>query len=471
MSFNIRIVSTYPPRRCGVGTFSRDLATALGSFTGEVGSVRVAAIDNGNGPYTIPVDLTIEQYKPESWRRTASIILTRAHEGTSPTVVLLQHEYGLDPDEKGNTRKGNNFVDMARMFQHGGLITLAYLHTVPKNPNDHQRRIIQDLAKYSDSLIVTTRSAIDILASDAYQIDSRKIKHIDHGIRMHNPSQRDRLSIKKEYGLEGMLLITTLGLHSPRKGIQFSIRAYTRFLNESCTEEQRENLVYLIAGECHPELRRAKEYQVMIDKTLTESYLRWCEAKELGSIDFRKHDIAFLDRFLDENTFLKLHTATNMMILPYLDVEQISSGILADTFGSGRVAITTKFMYALELINPKNPNQKGIIIDPHARGILVDPGESSVDQIAQGIDYLVFNREERLEMENRARIRGHEMRWDNSAWRLVQHLEFLREEREMVTGRGRVFKRKKKDSIYEQKNSQLLNKEQLKNCQKGMNPQ
>ncbi len=387
MAFNIRIVSTYPPRRCGVGTFSRDLATALGSFTGEIGSVRVAAIDNGNGPYAIPVDLTIEQYKPESWRRTASIILTRAHEGTNPTVVLLQHEYGLDPDKKGNTFKGNNFVNMARMFQHGGLITLAYLHTVPKSPNDHQRRIIQDLAKYSDSLIVTTRNAIDILASGTYGIDSRKIKHIDHGIRMHNPSQRDRLAIKKEYGLEDILLIATLGLHAPRKGIQFSIRAYARFLKESCTEEQRDNLVYLIVGQCHPELTRAEEYQAMINKTLRESKLRWCGVTEPGSIDFRKHDIVFLDRFLDENTFIKLYTATNVMILPYLHMEQISSGILADTLGSGRVAITTKFMYALELINPRNPDQKGVIIDPHARGILVDPGEPSVDQIAQGIDY------------------------------------------------------------------------------------
>jgi len=458
MAFDIRIVSTYPPKKCGIGTFSRDLATALGNFIREVGSVRVAAIDNGDGPYTIPIDLTIEQYNPKSWNRAASIILTRAHEVTNPTVVLLQHEYGLDPDEEGNTHKGSNFVNMARIFQHGGLMTLVYLHTVLGSPNDHQKRIIQDLAKYSDSLIVTTRSAIDILTSGTYGIDSRKIKHIDHGIRMRNSSQRDRLAIKKEYGLEGMLLITTLGLHSAWKGIEFSIQAYTRFLNESCTEKQRDNIVYLIAGQCHPD-RRAKEYQTVINKTMTESKLRWYKAKELSGIDFKKYDIVFLDRFLDEKTFLKLYTTTNMMILPYLDMNQISSGILADTFGSGRVAITTKFMYALELINPRNPNQKGIIIDPHARNILVDPGEPSVDQIAQGIDYLVFNREERLEMENRARIRGHEMRWDNSAWRLIQHLEFLRETIEKVTGRGRLFKREKKGSIYEKKNSQLLNKE------------
>ena len=58
MPYNIRIVSTYPPRRCGIGTFSRDLATALAHFTAEVGHIRVAAIDSHHGPYGIPVDLS-----------------------------------------------------------------------------------------------------------------------------------------------------------------------------------------------------------------------------------------------------------------------------------------------------------------------------------------------------------------------------------------------------------------------------
>ena len=61
MPYNIRIVSTYPPRRCGIGTFSRDLASALEHFAGEVGHIRVAAIDKKNEPYSIPVDLVIDQ--------------------------------------------------------------------------------------------------------------------------------------------------------------------------------------------------------------------------------------------------------------------------------------------------------------------------------------------------------------------------------------------------------------------------
>ncbi|MDH4238736.1 MAG: hypothetical protein OEW48_04165 [Phycisphaerae bacterium] len=95
MPYNIRIVSTYPPRTCGIGTFSRDLANTLEHFTGEVGNLRIAAIDNDNGPYNIPVDLTIDQYNPESWRCAIRDIIARSNESPNPTVVLLQHEYGL----------------------------------------------------------------------------------------------------------------------------------------------------------------------------------------------------------------------------------------------------------------------------------------------------------------------------------------------------------------------------------------
>ena len=42
--YNIRIVSTYPPRRCGIGTFSRDLATTLEHFTAEVGNIDVSFV-------------------------------------------------------------------------------------------------------------------------------------------------------------------------------------------------------------------------------------------------------------------------------------------------------------------------------------------------------------------------------------------------------------------------------------------
>ena len=449
MPYNIRIVSTYPPRRCGIGTFSRDLATALEHFTAEVGHIRVAAIDNGSGRYDIPVDLRIDQYNPVSWKDGMTHIITRAKESSNPTIVLLQHEYGLDPDDNGEDGQGTNFVQMARFFRENGLNTLVYLHTVLDEPDPHEKKVLQDLAESSDALIVTTESAIHILESPAYGIAHAKLKHIDHGIRMQNRSQYDRLEMKRKYGLENRFLVTTLGLLSPDKGIQYSIRAYGKFLADSCTKAQRKSVVYLIAGQCHPDFVTAdggepyREYQALLAQALEDSKLTWCKTRDLNDVDVSRYDVVFLDAFLDETTFVELYAATNAMILPYLNMHQISSGILADTLGSGRVAIATKFMYARELIHSNKRCPEGLIIGRYARGILVDAGEPSVEQIALALDYVIFNQEKRLMMEKQAQQRGYQMRWDNSAWALLQYIDFVREQNQIVTGRGIKFNREK----------------------------
>ena len=375
--------------------------------------------------------------------------MSRANESPNPTVVLLQHEYGLDPDEKGNDGEGTNFVDMAEAFTSKGLATLVYLHTVLDEPNPHQKKTLQELAKHSDGLIVTTESAIQMLESDLYGIEHEKLKHIDHGIRMQHPSHYDRLAIKEQYGLKHHFLITTLGLLSPDKGIQYGIRAFGSFLKESCTEEQRKDIIYLIAGLYHPGFVKAnggknyEEYQAILKNALEESGLKWCKTKELTGIDYDSFDVIFLDTFLDESALLKLYGATNVMLLPYLNMQQISSGVLADTVGAGRVAVTTKFRYALELIHSNKRCPSGMVVGRHARGILVDPGEPSVEQIAEALDYLVFNQDKRLMMEKQAHQRGYQMSWYNSAWALLQHIEFINEQKEVVTGRGVKFRREK----------------------------
>ncbi|MFC1761951.1 hypothetical protein ACFL6U_07695 [Planctomycetota bacterium] len=449
MSDNIRLVTTYPPRKCGVGTFSRDLATALAHFTAEVGHIRVAAIDNGHGPYDIPVDLVIDQYDPVSWRNAITHICTRADESKNRTIVLLQHEYGLDPAEDGTPARGHHYVDMARAFRAKGLTVLVYLHTVLEDPDAHQKRILQDLATESDGLIVTTESAIDILESEVYRIPHLKLKHIDHGIRMQQRTHFDRLAIKRDYGLENHFLVTTLGLLSPAKGVQYGIRAYGRFVRSACTEVQRWRMVYLIAGQCHPEFVKAdggrpyRQYMQELNAALDESGLTWCCVQDLKEVDYEGHDVVLYEGFLDEATLLRLYAATNVMVLPYLNMQQISSGILADTLGSGRVAIATKFMYARELLHSNKHVPEGVYIGRYGRGILVDPGEPSIEQIAKALDHLVFNDDKRLMMEKQAHQRGYQMRWNNSAWALLQYIGFVQDLNDIVTGRSVKFSRER----------------------------
>lgn len=222
-------------------------------------------------------------------------------------------------------------------------------------------------------------------------------------------------------------------------------------------------MVYLIAGQPHPDFVKAdggkpyREFQAQISQALEDSGLRWCKVKELGTTNFDEYDVVFLDTFLNENALMKFYGATNVMLLPYLDMQQISSGILADTLGSGRVAVATKFRYALELIHSNKRCPEGLVVGRHARGILVDPGEPSVEQMARALDELVFNQKNRLLMEKQAHQRGYQMRWYNSAWALLQYIDFIREEKDIVTGRGAKFTREKPSIFQKVKTAEFGN--------------
>jgi hypothetical protein len=78
----------------------------------------------------------------------------------------------------------------------------------------------------------------------------------------------------------------------------------------------------------------------------------------------------------------------------------------------------------------------------------VDSGEPGVEQIAASLDYLVFDTPKRLLMEKQAHQRGYQMSWQNTAWGLLQHIEFLSEENRIQTGRGPKFNREK-SSMYQ----------------------
>ena len=438
----MRVISSSIPEICGIATHSQDLITALG-HSREIDSIRLAAIDRSNGKnvYHFPVDLLINQYDENSWYQAAGAILERAHARPTPTVMLLQHEYGLS----GKNALGNDYQNMARIFKEGGKnsVTVVNLHTVVRNPNEHQKKVIQELSDFVDGIVVPTLSAIEILSSEPYKINPSKLKHIDHGIRIHDLSSINPDEVRAKYHLEGKLIVGTLGLKSTGKGIEFGIEAYGRMINKffSETSEERKKIVYLIAGQYHPGFvaDSPKEYaetEKRIQDIIKKEKLKTIKTKNLEKLtreDINNNDVIIYDSHLGEQDLRDFYTAIDIVLLPYRNKEQISSGILADAVGSGKPVIATKFAHAKELLCPGDHIKKGITgNNPDSRGIQVDllgkyENRPSVNQLAKALEYLVFNEKARSQIGKNARSRGHEMNWENVTRGLIQYFSLLLE--------------------------------------------
>jgi len=195
-------VSTYPPRRCGIATFTHDLTAA------SSGREVVALVNPERGsPYPIEVHHRIRQDERSDYLRTARD-LTRCVD-----VVSIQHEYGIWGGEDGDF-----VLDFVRELQ---VPAVATLHTVLRSPTDHQRAVLKDLIGLVDATVVMSDSAADLLRS-AYGVRSR-VDVIPHGVP--DVPLMDPATIKPALGMEERDIILTFGLLGPGKGYELAIDA------------------------------------------------------------------------------------------------------------------------------------------------------------------------------------------------------------------------------------------------------
>jgi glycosyltransferase involved in cell wall biosynthesis len=447
---DLRVISTYDIQ-CGIAKFSENFNKSFNDFTGEIGARRVASIDSEKTNHSTPVDLIIEKYNPISWRRNTSLMKSKGYETGVPTVFSLQHEFGLDPGDNGEPALGDNYVKIAKSIQeenYNNFTVITTLHTITKNPTKHQLSVLQDLGLHSDMMVVQTKTGMILMKSKPYNIEPSKLRRIDHGIRTQDPSSIDRQMLKKEYGLEKILLLTTLGLKSPNKGIHTALEGYGEFINNNLTKSQKRDMVYLIAGKYHDNFIKEENgnlyraYNNKINGILESQKIKNKTIKHLSQlrdINPQTNNVIFLDKFLDEDEFNKVNAMSNGSLMPYTNLEQISSGILADTVGSGRVAITTKYPHAIDLLEPSKFKEKGIILDEQAKGLLIDP--ENPEHVCKAIDYLVFEEKTRLLMEKRAFLSGQMRSWHNTAAQFVSMINSIEKQKVKQTGRGTKFQR------------------------------
>src|SRR6266436_4010491 len=133
------------------------------------------------------------------------------------------------------------------------------LHTVLREPNADQHRVLGQVAELSARLIVMSERARTFL-HDVYHVPDARIDLIAHGI----PDMPfvDPNFYKDQFGVEGKMVLLTFGLLSPNKGIENVLNALPEILAEF------PNVVYIVLGATHPnELREHGEaYRLSLER-------------------------------------------------------------------------------------------------------------------------------------------------------------------------------------------------------------
>ena len=313
---SIGFVSTYPPRRCGIASFTSDLRAATGDH-------EVIALE-GNGPdldYPAEVHHRIRRDVRADYRQVARRL------GACVDVASIQHEYGIWGGDDGEA-----VLDIP---------AVSTLHTVLRRPTSRQRRILADLSHASAATVVMSRAAAALLTHE-YGVDPSRIDVIGHGVPDLPLVPSD--TIKPSLGLAGRKVILSFGLLGPGKGYELALEALPAVVAD------HPDALYVILGATHPELVRneGERYRASLAR----------RARELGVAD----NVRFVDRFVEPEELVRWLESADIFVTPYPNLDQIVSGTLSYAMGAGRAIVSTPYVYAAELL----ADGRGVLVAPNA---------------------------------------------------------------------------------------------------------
>ncbi len=316
----IGMVSTYPPKLCGLATFAAALDDELRRNGHQVDVVR---IDDGDDLPSVgrPVVAELVNGVPTTIRRAAMLL-------SQCDVVIVQHEYGIYGGADGD--------EVLALLDAIKVPTIVVLHTVPEVPSAHQRSVLVAVCRAADSIVVMSDAAKRRLVT--YRVDGSKVATIPHGATVPAPRPDDPAGLDR-----GRAHLLTWGLLGPGKGIEHVIDALS--LLGDLPHRPR----YTVAGVTHP-----KVFQNSGD-AYRHSLMQRAWARGVAGF------VTFDDTYRDVATLAQFVRAASVVVLPYDSREQVTSGVLVDAIAAGRPVIATAFPHAVEMLS----SGAGIVV-PHA---------------------------------------------------------------------------------------------------------
>src|SRR5258708_7157447 len=138
----IAFVGDHLPRKCGIATFTSDLLAAFASAHPQSQCLAVSVNDRPGGyEYPDVVRFEIEEQDLSSYLRAADFLNI-----SNVDVVCLQHEFGIF-----GGLAGGHILALLRELR---MPIVTTLHTVLREPNADQRRVMKGLTSLSTRLVV-----------------------------------------------------------------------------------------------------------------------------------------------------------------------------------------------------------------------------------------------------------------------------------------------------------------------------
>lgn len=361
-------ITTYPPRECGIATFSDDLIRTIHYKFGNSYSIKVCALESKTEKYTYS---DIVKYILNTSESSCYIPMAeKINQDTKIDLVLIEHEFGLYNEHE------NDFLLFIKTITKPIIIVF---HTILSNPIPSLREYLGQITDACTAIIVMTQTSSRILQEE-FQVDKAKISVIPHGT--HLVSHMDKKKLKDKYNLTGRRILSTFGLLSAGKGIETTLDALPAIIKGNPT------VLFLIIGKTHP----------TVYKNEGETYREMLKAKviELGIIK----NVRFVNYYLELPVLLEYLQLTDIYLFTSCDPNQAVSGTFVYALSCGCPIIATPIPHALELLK----DNSGIIFDFKNTG-----------QLAKATNKLLSSESLRSKMRIAGLQKTTATAWENSA--------------------------------------------------------
>lgn len=317
-------IGTYPPRQCGIGTFTQDLVESISAIQDGKAAAhtsRIIAVNNPNVSYNYgdEVCFIIDQQNQQDYLTAASYINNNDFD-----ICVVQHEFGIYGGDSG--------IYLLALLNNLEIPFLVTLHTILKVPSYNERAILIEICKMASRLVVMSSKAVSFLTT-IYGVPENKIALIEHGVP---DIQYDQHESKELLQLAQKKVLLTFGFVGRNKGIETVIKALPEVVKNT------PDIMYIVAGKTHPNVLRevGEEYREYLERLVEE-------------LDLAKH-VLFLNKFMDIHNLFRYLAACDIYLTPYLNEAQITSGTLTYAMGSGCAVVSTPYWHAAELLQNNN---------------------------------------------------------------------------------------------------------------------